>query len=88
MSQAQALLSSQSGNESQLGEVRLGVETPLQVGNGCLMEEFLIVSCPCLSSFIHSFVPRGLSATVFWEGLTCKEEQSEERWDFKGIRRT
>lgn len=58
VSHTQRLLPRWSGNQSQLGEIRLVVETPLQVRNTCLIIDFLNFSRPHLAhSFIHSFIP-------------------------------
>ena len=57
MSQTQMLLSHWSGSQSQHGEIRLGVETPSQVRNTALTEDFLNFSCPHLAySFIYPTV--------------------------------
>ena len=81
MSQTQMLLSHQSGNQSQQGEIRLGVETPSQVRNARLTVDFLIFSCPQLA---HSFI----YPIVSWKGLIHKDEYSEDQWELRRVRGT
>lgn len=72
MSQTQMLLSHRSGNLSQHGEIRLGLETPSQVRNASLIVDFLNFSCPHLAySFIYPIVS--------WKGLIHKDEYSEDQ---------